>query len=46
MFYENTLKHGINDEIKSFYWIGKEMSKGKISQLLSQNIGENFIADS
>jgi hypothetical protein len=46
MFYENMQKHGINDEIKSSYWIGKEMPKGKRSQLLSQNIGETFIADS
>jgi hypothetical protein len=39
-------KQGINDEIKSFYWIGKKMSKDNIRQLLSQNIGETFIANS
>jgi len=39
-------KEGINDEIKSCYWIGKKMSKDNIRQLLSQNIGETFITNS
>ena len=39
-------KQGINDEIKSFYWIGKKMSKDNISQLFSQNIGETVITNS
>jgi glycerol-3-phosphate acyltransferase PlsY len=39
-------KQGINDEIKSFYWIGREMSKVDIRQLFSQNIGETFITNS
>jgi len=39
-------KQGINDEIKSFYWIGRKMSKDDIRQLFSQNIGETFITNS
>jgi hypothetical protein len=39
-------KQEITDEIKSFYWIGKNMSKDNIRQFLSQNIGETFITNS